>query len=86
LIFLKTSTRDNKKLNNKKANTIICNNPVRGSDFNSHDIKEVAPHANKKLKKLKNVSLPVKYEKNARTATIDSTIRAKSTDKAKVYY
>jgi hypothetical protein len=44
----------------------------------------VAP-VRSKLKKLKNVSLPVKKEKNARIATIEKTISAKSTDKRASY-
>jgi hypothetical protein len=60
---------------------MICNNPDLESAFNSVEINDVAAAANNKLKKDKNVSLPVKKEKKAKTATMDKTISAKSTDK-----
>jgi hypothetical protein len=81
LIFLKTSMRDNKKLKIKNEKIIICNKPVRGSVFSSLEIKEAVAPAKSKLKKLKNVSRPVKKEKKARIATMENTISAKSTDK-----
>jgi hypothetical protein len=73
--------RESKKLKMRKEKIIICNKPVLGSDLSSLEISEAVAPVRSKLKKLKNVSLPVKKEKKARIATIEKTISAKSTDK-----
>ncbi len=73
--------RESKKLKMRKEKIIICNKPVLGSDLSSLEMSEAVAPVRSKLKKLKNVSLPVKKEKNARIATIEKTISAKSTDK-----
>ena len=81
LMLRNTSMRESKKLKIRNEKIIICSSPVRESVFNSLEISEAVAPANSKLKKLKKVSLPVKKEKNARIATMEKTISAKSTDK-----